>query len=269
MSQKTKTVFHSETDNKTPSTNVGLLGFVLSPEQKEELEKRQKLLALYDTYKNQYFQFYIQNLEEENSALKHTFPNVDFYILSRMKSKHNYEEKIQKKGEALDIFGDKIIILSADGKTDEDSLIAVAYDIENFLVTYKPNITEISRKRKDYIARPKPNGYSSLHITRTVHLGDGNTFDHETQIKTFRMRETEKSGPASHSSVYKANRKFFLNNIDSPESAEYFLPKYMHFEFDRKSRTDKLVMDSFENRFRYYFGQEYEDFMRQKGTLQR
>lgn len=65
--------------------------------------------------------------------------------------------------------------------------------MENFLVTHNPNITELSRKRKDYIAEPKINGYSSLHTTRIVHIPDKDIkFYRETQIKTFRMRETEK-----------------------------------------------------------------------------
>lgn len=263
MSQRAESIDKS-------STNSGLNDFVLSPSKKKNLEQKQQLLNLYDLYKNNYFRYYVQNLEEENSSLKKAFPNVDFYILSRVKSKHNYKEKLEQKGEALDIFGDKIILLSVDGKTDESSLIDTAYDIEKFLVTYKPNITEIPRKRKDYIAHPKSNGYSSLHITRTVHLEDKDiSFNHETQIKTFRMRETEKDGSASHSTVYKANRGFYLNNIDSPESAEYFLPLYMHFEFDKKSRTDKLVVDSFDSRFRYYFHENYEDFTSQKNEVQR
>ena len=57
---------------------------------------------------------------------------------------------IGPKLEHLDIFGDKIIILSADGKTDEETLSSVAYKIEDFLTTYNPNIRELPERRKDY-----------------------------------------------------------------------------------------------------------------------
>ena len=152
-----------------------------------------------------------------------------------------------------------------DGKTDEDLLIQKAYEMENFLITHDPNVTELFRKRKDYIAEPKKNGYSSLHTTRIVHVPDKDIkFYRETQIKTFRMRETEKNGTAGHSSVYKNNRDLFLEKIESENSAKYFLPQYMHFEFDKKSRKDILVLDSFEANFKYYFGINFDEFMQMR-----
>ena len=267
MSQKTNSLESNESSEvlAVPAQRIGLAQFILSPEQRTALDNRNNLIRLYDTYKNDYLKYYIQNLEAENASLKAAFKNVDFYIMSRVKSKHNYIEKLDKKGEALDIFGDKIIILAVDGKTDEDLLIQKAYEMENFLVTHTPNITELSRKRKDYIKTPKPNNYSSLHITRTIHTLDDEEnpieFNVETQIKTFRMRETEKDGKASHFNAYKTTRTCFLTYISTPESAEYYLPKYMHFVFDKSTRSDKLVVDSFDERFRYFFHQSYEDFL--------
>lgn len=267
MSQKTNSIESDESSEilAVPAPRIGLTKFILSPEQRTALNYRNKLIRLYDTYKNDYLKYYIQNLEAENASLQTAFKNVDFYIMSRLKSKHNYIEKLDKKGEALDIFGDKIIILAVDGKTDEDLLIKKAYEMEKFLVTYDQNITELSRKRKDYIAEPKKNGYSSLHTTRIVHVPDKDIkFYRETQIKTFRMRETEKTGTAGHSSVYKNNRDMFLSKISSKNSAQFFLPQYMHFEFDKNSRADKVVLDSFESNFRYYFGINFDDFMKMR-----
>ena len=272
MSQKTNSIEADKSSKilAVPAPRIGLTRFILSPEQRTALETKNQLIQLYDTYKNNYLKYYIQNLEAENTSLQDAFKNVDFYIMSRVKSKHNYIEKLDKKGEALDIFGDKIIILAVDGKTDEDLLIQKAYEMGNFLVTHDPNITELSRKRKDYIAEPKKNGYSSLHTTRIVHVPDKDIkFYRETQIKTFRMREVEKTGIASHSSVYKNNRNLFLGKIKNRQSAEYFLPQYMHFEFDKKSRRSKLVLDSFESNFKYYFGISYDDFMEKKLLTQR
>lgn len=264
MLLKTNNPSDSKTDEESPSIGQSIV--TLTPKQQEKLKKRQKIIALYDRYKKVYLKYYVAILEQENEALKNAFPNVEFTIMSRVKSKNNYMDKLSRKGRVQDIFGDKIIILSADGKTDEETLSSVAYKIEDFLTTYNPNIRELPERRKDYIAHPKDNGYSSLHLTRVVRIPEERfAFYRETQIKTFRMRETEKSGSAGHSTVYKSNRNYFLNRIINPESAEYFLPLYMHFEFDKQSRMEKLVPDSFENRFRYYFGQDYEDFLKQRG----
>ncbi len=239
--------------------------FILSAKERKELDEKQKKLFLYNIYLSRYFKYYKRHLEKELAILKEAFPNVDFDILARIKSNHSYKEKIQTKGEALDIFADKIIIKSVDGKTDENLLIEYAYKIEDFLLNYNKSINDIPRKRKDYIKNPKANNYSSLHITRVIHAIDDDDkpieFYAETQIKTFRMREVEKDGEASHSKAYKASRELFLKNISSPASAEYYMPKYMHFVFDKTSRIDKLVLDSFDERFKYFFHESYEDFL--------
>lgn len=250
---------------KRPSEESKLAPFVLSPEELQKLQEARKKLDLYNVYSSNYLKYYKNHLENEVAILKKIFPGVDFDILARVKSQYSYREKIKSKGEALDIFADKIILKSVNGKTDESLLQEYSYKIQDFLVTYNKSITEIRRKRKDYIKTPKPNNYSSLHITRTIHTLDDDEnpieFNVETQIKTFRMRETEKDGKASHFNAYKTTRTCFLTYISTPESAEYYLPKYMHFVFDKSTRSDKLVVDSFDERFRYFFHQSYEDFL--------
>lgn len=250
---------------KRPSEESKLAPFVLSPEELQKLQEARKKLDLYNVYSSNYLKYYKNHLENEVAILKKNFPGVDFDILARVKSQYSYREKIKSKGEALDIFADKIILKSVNGKTDETLLQEYSYKIQDFLVTYNKSITEIRRKRKDYIKTPKPNNYSSLHITRTIHTLDDDEnpieFNVETQIKTFRMRETEKDGKASHFNAYKTTRTCFLTYISTPESAEYYLPKYMHFVFDKSTRSDKLVVDSFDERFRYFFHQSYEDFL--------
>lgn len=250
---------------KRPSEESKLAPFVLSPEELQKLQEARKKLDLYNVYSSNYLKYYKNHLENEVAILKKNFPGVDFDILARVKSQYSYREKIKSKGEALDIFADKIILKSVNGKTDETLLQEYSYKIQDFLVTYNKSITEIRRKRKDYIKNPKANNYSSLHITRTIHTLDDDEnpieFNVETQIKTFRMRETEKDGKASHFNAYKTTRTCFLTYISTPESAEYYLPKYMHFVFDKSTRSDKLVVDSFDERFRYFFHQSYEDFL--------
>ena len=250
---------------KRPSEESKLAPFVLSPEELQKLQEARKKLDLYNVYSSSYLKYYKNHLENEVAILKKNFPGVDFDILARVKSQYSYREKIKSKGESLDIFADKIILKSVNGKTDETLLQEYSYKIQDFLVAYNKSITEIRRKRKDYIKNPKANNYSSLHITRTIHTLDDDEnpieFNVETQIKTFRMRETEKDGKASHFNAYKTTRTCFLTYISTPESAEYYLPKYMHFVFDKSTRSDKLVVDSFDERFRYFFHQSYEDFL--------
>ena len=264
MSQKTDKIKKIESAKLVPDTNpkLGLTNFSLTPEQRKVLESKNYLVRLYDTYKINYLHSYIKHLEKEDELLQERFPNVDFYRMARVKSKNNYIEKLRKKGEALDIFADKIIIVSVDGKTDESSLVQTAYAMQNFLTSYSPNIEELTRKRKDYISAPKENGYASLHMTRAIYMEDEDiAFNHETQIKTFRMREIEKSGSAGHASVYKSNRDSLLSKIKNKNSAEYFLPQYMHFEFDKSLRKNKIVLDSFNSNFKYYFGIDFDDFL--------
>jgi len=264
LSQKTDKIKKIESAKLVPATNpkLGLINFILTPEQRKVLESKNYLVRLYDTYKINYLHSYIKHLEKEDELLQERFPNVDFYRMARVKSKNNYIEKLRKKGEALDIFADKIIIVSVDGKTDESSLVQTAYAMQNFLTSYSPNIEELTRKRKDYISAPKENGYASLHMTRAIYMEDEDiAFNHETQIKTFRMREIEKSGSAGHASVYKSNRDSLLSKIKNKNSAEYFLPQYMHFEFDKSLRKNKIVLDSFNSNFKYYFGIDFDDFL--------
>lgn len=257
---------------KRTSEESKLAPFALSPEEIQKLQETQKKLDLYNVYLSNYLKYYKKHLENEVAILKKTFPGIDFDILARVKSQYSYREKIKSKDEALDIFADKIIIKSVNGRTEESILQEYAYKMQDFLLTYNSSITEIKRKRKDYIKTPKSNNYSSLHITRTIHTLDDDknpiAFNVETQIKTFRMRETEKNGEASHFKAYKTTRTCFLNYISTPSSAEYYLPKYMHLVFDKATRSDKLVLDSFEERFKYFFHQSYEDFLElKKGDL--
>lgn len=264
LSQKTDKIKKIESAKLVPATNpkLGLINFILTPEQRKVLESKNYLVRLYDTYKINYLHSYIKHLEKEDELLQERFPNVDFYRMARVKSKNNYIEKLRKKGEALDIFADKIIIVSVDGKTDESSLVQTAYAMQNFLTSYSPNVSELTRKRKDYISAPKENGYASLHMTRAIYMEDEDiAFNHETQIKTFRMREIEKSGSAGHASVYKSNRDSLLSKIKNKNSAEYFLPQYMHFEFDKSLKKNKIVLDSFNSNFKYYFGIDFDDFL--------
>lgn len=272
MSQKTDKIKKSENTKLVPNSHskLGLVNFILTPEQRKILETKNYLVKLYDTYKFNYLKSYIKHLEKEDALLQEHFPNVDFYRKARVKSKNNYIEKLRQKGEALDIFADKIIIVAVDGKTDEDLLVKTAYKMQTFLTTYSPNVQEIERKRKDYISAPKENGYASLHMTRAIYVEDDDVaFNHETQIKTFRMREVEKNGSAGHASVYKSNRNALLAKIDNKVSAEYFLPQYMHFEFDRTLRRNKIVLDTFDSNFKYYFGINFDDFMLLKSVHSR
>ena len=58
----------------------------------------------------------------------------------------------------------------------------------------------LHRRTKDYITRPKPSGYQSIHLTLQHRP---TSFQLEIQIRSARMHWTAEKGPASHNS-YKA-----------------------------------------------------------------
>ena len=81
LSQKTDKIKKIESAKLVPATNpkLGLINFILTPEQRKVLESKNYLVRLYDTYKINYLHSYIKHLEKEDELLQERFPNVDFY----------------------------------------------------------------------------------------------------------------------------------------------------------------------------------------------
>lgn len=111
--------------------------------------------------------------------------NIDCVIDGRFKHFYSIYSKMKKKkksfNEVYDVFALRVIVNSVD---DCYRLLGIIHQL------WKPK----PRRIKDYIARPKPNQYQSLHTT-VYGLNNRMT---EFQIRTKEMNEQAKFGIASH-----------------------------------------------------------------------
>lgn len=117
---------------------------------------------------------------------------LKFDIKGRTKSIYSIWTKLKRQhntiSEIYDLFAIRIIIdCEATPKVEKDSCW-LAYSVVTDM--YKPN----EQRLKDWISRPKENGYESLHITV---MGPQDRWV-EVQIRTRRMDEIAEKGLAAH-----------------------------------------------------------------------
>ena len=122
----------------------------------------------------------------------------------------NLQEGGRKREEVFDVLGLRIIVVpkqvGADGlecemdaEAAETAAVEACYVVERIVANMWP---VIEARSKDYIASPKPNGYSSIH--KSVIVADqGVLFDEattvEVQIRTASMHHMAELGNAAHS----------------------------------------------------------------------
>lgn len=243
--------------------------YKLSKEEKSIIEKKNILYKVYPFYLENYLSFYKFHVMREYLTLIDEFPDIDFDVELRVKSEYSYKEKVDRKlsegntGRIYDIFGSKVIVNSVDGKTDESTLIEACYRIKDYFDIKSKDSISIPNKSTDYIACPKANKYQAIHLKRYIQIPDGDpnsNFLAETQIKTYRMRNHEEFGEASHSVNYKS-RTPFLNSIHTKEQAEYYLPHYLKIVRNTKNHYLAVIEKSFEERFKYFFDLDFEEFI--------
>lgn len=140
--------------------------------------------------------------ERERNALISTFveplkgkleaEKINFHIKSRTKAAYSIWKKMQKQGVSFegvhDVFAVRIIIDSPPQKEIEQALCWRVYSIVT--QEYIPDTTRL----RDWITKPKINGYESLHTT--VEDSKGNSV--EVQIRTQRMDDMAENGLAAH-----------------------------------------------------------------------
>ena len=110
--------------------------------------------------------------------------NIPHEMKGRSKSVYSIYNKLQKGKTFKEIYD--ILALRYFVNTDSDCYLALGA----IHAKYKP----MPKRFKDYIARPKANGYQSLHTT--VFGVDGKLF--EIQIRTYEMDKVAEYGVASH-----------------------------------------------------------------------
>ena len=124
---------------------------------------------------------------EETLSQRYTYK-----LKVRTKTAYSIWKKMQKQGVpfegVFDVFAIRFIV---DAPADRESEHAYCWDIFSEVTKeYKQD----SRRLRDWITNPKPNGYESLHIT--VENKEGAII--EVQIRTTRMDNIAENGHASH-----------------------------------------------------------------------
>jgi GTP pyrophosphokinase len=155
---------------------------IMEPDLYNEINNN---LILTKRSRNSYISNFIKRLKSHLDEL-----DVPFHILGRVKSISSIADKIKTKqvpfDEIYDLFAIRIILDAPPQK--EKSACWQVYSIISDV--YPP----IPERFKDWITRPKSNGYESLHTTV---IGPGGRYV-EVQIRTARMDEIAERGFAAH-----------------------------------------------------------------------
>ena len=117
---------------------------------------------------------------------------IDYKLKVRTKTALSIYKKMQKQKVSFegvyDVFAIRFII---DCETDRETEHALCWKVFSYVTEEYESDT---RRLRDWISNPKPNGYESLHIT--VKNKEGSYL--EVQIRTKRMDDMAESGLASH-----------------------------------------------------------------------
>ena len=133
-------------------------------------------------------------------------PQFSYELQHRSKSKYSAWRKMQLEerdsAQVFDLMGFRVIIDGGDESTAVGQLRYILGAMEEYF--------ESSPEwRMDYIARPKPNGYQSLHQTFT--LPTGQSF--ELQLRTRAMHDQTQAGGAMTHQAYDAMHKVVPGKI--------------------------------------------------------
>ena len=138
------------------------------------------------------YQFGLDEILTKINILKTEFEHSNEYspiehVTSRLKSPESILEKVHRRGIAMSLPAIQDEILDIAGVRIVCSFIKDAYAIADML-SAQTDITVL--QVKDYIARPKPNGYKSLHLIVEVPVFLSSGVEHvrvELQIRTIAM----------------------------------------------------------------------------------
>lgn len=136
--------------------------------------------------------------------------NIKANIIGRTKSIYSIWNKMRTKNvpfeEIYDLFAIRIIFDHPDDYPDSKAR-AKCYHIMALITNIYPHLED---RVRDWIAKPKANGYEALHVTVMGPNGDWI----EVQIRSRKMNDIAEKGLASHWK-YKANNKDALGNLDN------------------------------------------------------
>ena len=127
----------------------------------------------------------------------------EYSVKTRMKSVFSIWRKMQKKGctydEIYDIFAERVVFTPRTETSEKDDCWKIFRAITD-LYSIKPDRT------RDWITRPKDNGYEALHVTVQGPKAPEARWI-EVQIRSERMNEIDEKGIAAHWKYKRGNEK--------------------------------------------------------------
>lgn len=191
-------------------------------------------------------------IEKNESELQHFMEglktnldslSVDYILKHRVKSISSIWEKMRKQNisfhEVFDLFAVRVII-SPDTGQDEKECLHVYNHIDSHYFTNR-------RRYRNWIAKPKKNGYRALHLT--VKSANSGLWI-EVQIRSVQMNEIAEKGLAAHQR-YKDQNKHFTSpfdkmlddarNFDKENEDSDAVDYVHHFQQDVLSDTNIIV----------------------------
>jgi len=168
-------------------------------------------VSLIDIYKEEL----LQTLKAD-SLLSELVDDVS--VKGRYKSRYSTMKKLLKDGrkpeEVNDVLGMRVILKPKAGENASEVGERACYRSHQIIQSMWK---EIPHRTKDYIARPKANGYKSLHMAVDVSENGKIRPLMEIQIRTTEMDRLAVGGTAAHS-LYKAG-------LTDPEEVSVFFPR--------------------------------------------
>jgi GTP pyrophosphokinase len=203
-----------------------------SPQIYEQLNKLIRNDARIHAKLNDYFINDIQKLLKKF--------NINYSkIYGRVKSAYSLHKKILRKAESEELEISKFDISKIRDLIGNSILIdGDAIECYKALGVIHGNFSFSEKDFSDYIAKPKPNGYRSIH---TIVEYKGRTC--EIQIKTLEMHEVNEFGPASHIAYKISGRK------NAPSTNKFNWVKNLTLWKDNEDKNrNKFELNIFDNR---------------------
>jgi GTP pyrophosphokinase len=178
--------------------------------RKREPEVYNKVKEEIEQHKSIHEAFLAQSIEELTAILQ-AYGIKGFKIYGRIKSVHSTYRKLLKQSvEGRDVINDESIDISRIKDFIATSIVLDSDEIDCYRVLglVHAHFEHSTKDFTDYIAKPKTNGYRSIHTL--IYFKESTV---EIQIKTAQMHEVNEFGPASHL-AYKLSGKKFAQATD-------------------------------------------------------
>jgi len=225
----------------------------------------------YDLYNTIYKNKIIDQFISERRYLQSRFPGVIFSTKIRQKSKFSYEDKIiermmfnqnsedsaKKDYFIKDVIAGRHVIDSIDGNDDPEVLRELCFKFEQALKEFRETEKGSDFRiisEKDYISKPKENGYESIHLINESSTNPDCSY--ETQIRTFDMEEQSKKDEKIAHDTYKPRI------ID--QFASLRVPVYTSITSFVDENDEPIVYtSSLEDAFYHFFGISLSQYSRE------